>query len=102
MKKSYFIFIMVMGSTLQGLGQTNINLSNPEAQQILLGNYNPANYTPTVIINHPDSILNGIVDEVSKDTLISYLLKIDSYHNRNTESDFVGNPGNWGSKEVNT
>ena len=76
-----------MGSIFQGLGQTNITLSNPEALQILVGNYNPGNYTPTVIINHPDSILYGIVNGVSKDTLISYLMKIDSYYNRNTGSD---------------
>jgi hypothetical protein len=87
MKKSYFFLLVVMSSALQGLGQTNITLSNPEALPILLGNYDPANYTPTVIINHPDSILYGIVNDVSKDTLISYLMKIDSYHNRNTGSD---------------
>jgi hypothetical protein len=87
MKKSLFLFLIVMSPALECLGQTNITLSNPEAVQILLGNYNPANYTPTAIINHPDSILNGIVNDVSKDTLISYLLKIDSYYNRNTGSD---------------
>jgi hypothetical protein len=89
MKKSLFFLLMVMISSFHGLAQTNITLSNPEVLQILLGNYDPATYTPAVIINDPDSILHGIVNEVSKDTLISYLLKIDSYHNRNTGSDTV-------------
>jgi hypothetical protein len=87
MKKSLFFFLMVMSLSIPGFGQTNITLSNPEALQILLGNYNPENYTPAVVINHPDSILYGIVNKVSKDTLISYLMKIDSYYNRNTGSD---------------
>jgi Peptidase family M28 len=87
MKKSLFFLLIVISPALVCEAQTNITLSNPEAQQILLGNYNPATYTPTIIINHPDSILIGIVNDVSKDTLISYLLKIDSYHNRNTGSD---------------
>jgi hypothetical protein len=89
MKKSLFFFLIVISLTLPGFSQTNIILSNPEVQQILLGNYDPAAYTPSVIINHPDSILHGIIDNVSKDTLISYLLKIDSYFNRNTGSDTV-------------
>jgi hypothetical protein len=87
MKKSLFFLLLIISLSFRGLGQTNITLSNPEAQQILNGNYNPANYTPSVIINHPDSILFGIVNDVSKDTLISYLMKIDSYYNRNTGSD---------------
>nr|MBC8316154.1 M28 family peptidase [Bacteroidota bacterium] len=54
-----------------------------------LGNYNPATYTPGVIINHPDSILNGVINRVSKDTMIAYLQHIDTYFNRNTGSDTV-------------
>jgi hypothetical protein len=87
MKKSMFFFLSMMSFAVLCIGQTNITLSNPEAQQILFGNYNPEEYSPTVIINHPDTILYGIVNGVSKDTLISYLLKIDSYHNRNSGSD---------------
>jgi hypothetical protein len=89
MKKSLFFFLIIISLTLPGFSQTGITLSNPEALQVLLGNYDPATYTPSVIINHPDSILHGIVDGVSKDTLISYLKKIDSYYNRNTGSDTV-------------
>jgi len=89
MKKSLFCLLMILVPAILAIGQANITLSNPEAQQILFGNYNPANYTPSVIINHPDTLLHGIVNEVSKDTLISYLLKIDSYHNRNTGSDTI-------------
>ncbi len=69
--------------------QINMSISNPEADAVIFGNYDPANYVATQIINHPDSILLGVVNEVSKDTLISWLSKIDSYYNRNTGSDTV-------------
>jgi len=89
MKKLYLIHLLLISAAIQGLSQSNISLSNPEAQQILSGNYDPAGYAPSTVINHPDSILYGIVSQVSKDTLISYLMKIDSYFNRNTGSDTV-------------
>ena len=64
-------------------------VSNPEAEAVILGNYNPASYTPAEIINHADSILHGVVDRVSSDTMMAWLQHIDSYHNRNTGSDTV-------------
>ena len=67
--------------------QTNVTLSNPEAASILIGNYDPALYMPSNIINDPDSILHGVVDGISKDTLLGYLMHIDSYYQRNTGSD---------------
>jgi len=89
MKIKYFILGWILGMTLMASSQTNITLSNPIALQILQGNYNPAIYTPVDTINDPDSILNGIINRISRDTLIKYLLKIDSYYNRNTGSDTV-------------
>jgi hypothetical protein len=89
MKRSGFIGGLFLLCAATGFSQLNITLSNPVAQNILAGNYNPAIYTPAVIINNPDSILHGIVNRVSKDTLIHYLQKIDSYHNRNSGSDTV-------------
>ena len=64
-------------------GQTNITLSNPAALPLLQGNYDPGDYTPSSVINDPDSILQGVMGRVSKDTLISWLMQIDSYYNRN-------------------
>jgi hypothetical protein len=86
------IFLLILAFTLIMLSansQSNITLSNPEAQQVLFGNYDPASYTPSVIINISDSILHGIVNGVSTDTLQKWLQKIDSYQNRNTGSDTV-------------
>jgi hypothetical protein len=88
MKKTAIIFYVIIGCfTVQG--QNNITLSNPDVLPVLQGNYDPATYTPAVIINQPDSILNGIINRVSKDTLIRNLLIIDSKHNHNSGSDTV-------------
>jgi len=78
-------------ATFSSFGQTNVTLSNPEAANILAGNYDPAQYTPEDIINEPDSILNGMISGISKDSLFSYLAHIDSYYQRNTGSDTISN-----------
>jgi hypothetical protein len=88
MKQGY-ILVFLMMATIMARPQSNITISNPEAEQVILGNYDPAAYTPSVIINASDSILLGVVNGVSKDTLQKWLQKIDSYHNRNTGSDTV-------------
>ena len=87
--KKLFSFLFVVMITTGSLSQINITITNPEAVEVMLGNYNPATYTPGVIINHPDSILNGVINRVSKDTMIAYLQHIDTYFNRNTGSDTV-------------
>ena len=69
--------------------QTNMSVSNPEAEAVIMGNYDPLVYIPDTIINHVDSILHGIVNDVSNDTMMIWLQHIDSFHNRNTGSDTV-------------
>ncbi len=69
--------------------QTNITVSNSEAEEIIHGNYDPSMYVPEIIINHADSILNGVINRVESDTMISWLSRIDSYYNRNSGSDTV-------------
>ncbi|HZX61586.1 MAG TPA: M28 family peptidase [Bacteroidales bacterium] len=86
-KLSFVLFLAIISGTV--IAQTNMTVSNPLVLPVLLGNYNPADYTPTVIINYPDSILLGIVNRCSKDTLVRYLSRIDTYHNRNSGSDTV-------------
>jgi hypothetical protein len=88
MKKLLICLVMVMITGAAG-AQINMTVSNPLVLPVLLGNYDPALYTPPVIINNPDSILHGIVNRCSKDSLVKYLEKIDSYYNRNSGSDTV-------------
>lgn len=69
--------------------QNNILSTNPVAEQVMLGNYDPATFTPPVILNRPDTIINGIMSRVSSDSLLSDLIKLATFQNRNTGSDTV-------------
>lgn len=71
------------------LGQTNITVTNSNANQVLFGNYNPLTYQAANIISHPDSVSQGILNEVSADSLKSYIIQLSSFKNRNTGSDTV-------------
>ncbi|MEO5641886.1 MAG: M28 family peptidase [Bacteroidia bacterium] len=69
--------------------QTNIISTNPLAEQVMLGNYNPATYQASTIRNSPDSISRGILAEISPDSLKSYIISLASFGNRNSGSDTV-------------
>lgn len=71
--------------------QTNMLSTNPVAEQVMLGNYNPATYQPSVVINKPNDISKGINDRVSADSLKSYMLALNTFQNRNTGSDTISN-----------
>ncbi|HKR04635.1 MAG TPA: M28 family peptidase [Bacteroidia bacterium] len=69
--------------------QTNILCTNPVAEQVMKGNYNPQNYLPPVIISHPDSIVQVIMQQVSPDSLHAYLDTLATFYTRNSASDTV-------------
>src|SRR5688572_18247548 len=78
-----FAFIGLAGL----LAQTNINVTNPTALQIMQGNYNPATYAQTVPITHPDLISLGIMNNISPDTLKANIIRLSTFKNRNAGSD---------------
>ncbi len=67
--------------------QTNIHPTNAEAEQVLLGNFNPGDYMATTVLNHPDDIVAGITENVSANNMKEYLLTLSSFGNRNTGAD---------------
>lgn len=69
--------------------QVNILSTEILAEQIMIGNYNPASFVSSNPITHPDSISQNIITDVSADTLKNYLVMLGSFHNRNTGSDTV-------------
>ncbi|PIZ06219.1 MAG: hypothetical protein COY57_03165, partial [Flavobacteriales bacterium CG_4_10_14_0_8_um_filter_32_5] len=77
-------FVLISANSF---AQTNIISTNPLAEQILVGNYNPSNYAATTIINHPDSIIKGIENEVNADSLKAYIIQLTTFKNRNTGAD---------------
>ncbi|MCB0555469.1 MAG: hypothetical protein KDD02_18120, partial [Phaeodactylibacter sp.] len=90
MKQLYFLFLLMMMLPLATAnGQTNITVTNPEVYDILKGNFAADDYLPATLINHPEDILEGLITEVSPDSLKEYLLRLSAFSNRNTGSDTV-------------
>ncbi len=88
MKNLLFLIISIVFVTERSSAQgTAFLCTNPAAEQAMLGNYDPAIYAASVVINHPDSISQGIMMRVNSDSLKSYIIKLASFHNRNTGSD---------------
>lgn len=85
--KRTLISILFALSTAGLWAQTNITVSNPVALNIMLGNYDPAIYTQTTVISHPDSISSGIYQNISPDSLKENIIKLGSFGNRNSGSD---------------
>lgn len=90
MKHAYtFLLLVIFGAGISA--QTNIISTTPLAEQVMRGNYDPAQFMASNVINHPDSIAAGIMADVSADSLKSYIIKLASFGNRNTGSDTVSN-----------
>lgn len=99
MKKN--ILLLLWLSSVYGFSQTNIISTNPLAEQLLIGNYNPALFTSTIVINQHDSIIKGIQKSVNPDSLKSYIKTLATFKNRNTGADTnsastgIGAARNW-------
>ena len=86
MKKYIFSFLFLLFFQRVN-SQTNILCTNPSAEQVMKGNYNPLIYTPPIIINNPDSILNIITHQISADSLHADLDMLATFYTRNSGSD---------------
>ena len=92
MKKVLLAFAIVFYLVaVKSAAQTAITCTDPIAAQIMMGNYNPATYLATTIINDHDSISNGIHRAVSPDSLHAYLNVLRTFYTRNSASDTVSN-----------
>lgn len=88
MKKAYFFFGMLfLGFIPHSIAQQNITVTSSEVERILRGNYDAVDFLPSVLLNHPEDIVDGILAEVSADSLKQYLLALSTFENRNTGSD---------------
>jgi hypothetical protein len=79
----------VLLSTLPA--ESQVVMTNNDAEQVLLGKYNPALYTPSKVINHKDSIIQQLVSGVSQDSLKTYLIELEKFGTRNSGSDTLSN-----------
>jgi len=73
----------------QAWSQTNIICTNADAEQVMKGNYNPLNYLPPVVINHPDSIVQLMMQAISPDSVHATLEVLSTFATRHSASDTV-------------
>ncbi len=91
MQLRYSLPVVVLALfNLNGLpAQTGIMTTNPVAEQILLGNYNPADYSASSVISDLGPVTSGIHAAVSSDSLKAYILQLSDFGTRNSGSDTV-------------
>ncbi|MDX1684015.1 MAG: M28 family peptidase [Saprospiraceae bacterium] len=88
MKRPLLLAAMLFMGMIIGHGQAeNTRFTNPEVLPILQGDYDPADYRASVIIDDPGVIFQKLVDEINPDSLKSYLEALSTFENRNTGSD---------------
>lgn len=68
-------------------GQLNIQFTNPLADEIINGNYDPEDYIPDLIIDQSQEIIDHLLDNVSADQLKENLIEMEQFRTRNTASD---------------
>jgi hypothetical protein len=85
--KKFILALFVFICFLEVHSQTNILCTNPNAETVMKGNYNPQSYLPSVIISHPDSIVKLLMKLVSPDSLHSTLDKLATFYTRHSASD---------------
>ncbi len=81
------LFLLGILATACISAQTNISITSVSAENIIKGNYNPANYTATKVIDTQGPIACMLDDELSADTLLRYLEVLESFYTRHTYSD---------------
>jgi len=69
------------------MAQTNMFLDNDEAELILLGQYDPDDYSASVVVNEHTTMIQTVVEEASRERIFELLLYLDTFYNRNTGSD---------------
>ena len=87
--RSCLFLVLFLCVNLFSTAQNNIILTNPVAEQILLGNYNPADYAATTTLDDESSIICDIQSGISADSLQSYLVNLSTFQTRNSGSDTV-------------
>ncbi len=73
--------------SMQASAQTNFIITNPAAEQVLKGNYDPAQYAASVVVDDPAVIAAELSARISPDSLRSYIIQLSRFGNRNSGSD---------------
>lgn len=86
MKYIVLLSLLILWSG-RAAGQTNILVTNPEADAVLKGNFSPADYAPAVVIDDPLFIASEMPGRIRPDSLRAFITRLSAFGTRNTGSD---------------
>jgi hypothetical protein len=72
-------------------GQQNTQIIHSEVNDLLFGNFDPADYAPSTVIEEPGEIAADLIANINPDSLRSYLEQLSTFTNRNTGADTTSN-----------
>ncbi len=86
MFKIFLLLLLSLPTYLVGQ-QINILSTNALAEQILVGNYNAADYAPTIPNPAPAALAAELNARISPDSLRANILRLSTFGNRNSGAD---------------
>jgi hypothetical protein len=81
------ILILCLSTGAAAFAQSNESVTSATVNNILLGNYTPSTYQAATVITDPNVISQGLLGNISVDSLTASLYALNSFQNRNTFSD---------------
>ncbi|MCC6413977.1 MAG: M28 family peptidase, partial [Saprospiraceae bacterium] len=87
--KNALLFALLFAAGNNLFAQTNILITNPEAETVLKGTYDPAQYAASLVIENPVLVAAGLQERISPDSLKAYIIRQSTFGTRNTGADTV-------------
>ena len=88
MKKNLLLLFTLFIASLS-FAQDNIIVTNSTADMVLKGNFDPADFAASNVVDHPQTVIEHLNSQLNTDTILSYLKILSDFENRNTGSDTV-------------
>ncbi len=86
-KHLLFAVALCLADGIGAFGQTNPSVTSTVVNNILLGNYTPSTYAASPVITDPNTISEGLLNNISADSLKADLVDLNSFYTRNMFSD---------------
>ena len=87
--KNVLVLVLFFAAGNIAFAQTNILITNPEAEAVLKGTYDPTQYAASLLIENPVLVAAGMQERISPDSLQVYITRLSTFGTRNTGADTV-------------
>src|SRR5579863_1035790 len=85
--RTLILILCLSGTGVAAFAQSNESVTSTTVNNILIGNYTPSIYQAATVITDPNVISQGLLGNISADSLTATLFALNSFQNRNTFSD---------------